>query len=303
MLLDERGRSAFLSVAHHGSIGRASIALGMSQPTLSRIIKRLEQHLGVPLFDRFASGVALTVYGEALLPFASRIDIEEKHAFDEIGRLRSGTAGVLRIGAAPSLGISLLPAIFHQLLGENPDLRIEMMEGTAEVLVPALTGRRIDVVVASMLAATEDIQQLDIYIEDTGSVIAATDHPIRTRGPLGMNDLHETPWVLPPRGTEPRLAFENMVRNCGMTPPHISVETWSVSMMKALVTDSGFLSWLPRPLYSVEERAGFVAPLDVPGMEVQRRSFIYRRRLGLVPPAVVRFLEVARASLKRCAAA
>lgn len=296
MLLDERERTAFLSVAQHGSIGRASAALGMSQPTLSRIIKRLERHLGVPLFDRFASGVALTAYGEALMPFASRIESEASHAQDEIGRLKSGTAGVLRIGSAPSLGITVLPAIFSKMIAETPDLRIEMMEGTAEILEPALISRKIDVVMASDLKDDEDIQKLDIHIEDTGAVIAATDHPVREKGMLTMNDLLDLPWVLPPAGTEPRAAFLKVLNARGLKVPHIAVETWSISMMKALVMESGFISWLPRPIYSVEERAGFIAALNVPGMEVKRRSFAYRRRLGLVPPAVVRFLEIARGS-------
>ncbi|MBT2188236.1 LysR family transcriptional regulator [Sphingobium nicotianae] len=298
MLLDDRERSAFLSVASHGSIGRASTALGMSQPTLSRIIKRMEQNLGVPLFDRFASGVALTVYGESLLPFASRIDLEEKHARDEIGRLRSGTAGVLRIGSQPSLGIAFLPPIFGRMIQEAPDLRIEMMEGTADLLTPALTGRKIDVVVGD-IPEEEDVQKLDVFIEDTGSVIAAVDHPIRAKGELTMADLTGLPWVLPPRGSDPRIAFERYLVGLGIAPPHIAVETWSVSMMKALITDSGFVSWLPRTIYAAEDRAGLIAPLNVPGMDVVRRSFIYRRRIGLVPPAVVRFLEIARAVLKR----
>ncbi|MBN8831797.1 MAG: LysR family transcriptional regulator [Sphingomonadales bacterium] len=295
MLLDERERIAFLSVASHGSIGRASAALGMSQPTLSRIVKRLEQHLGVPLFDRFASGVALTVYGEALLPFASRIELEANHAQDEIGRLKRGTAGVLRIGAAPSLGSAFLPAILNRMVKETPDLRVEMIEGTAEILEPALIGRRIDVVMAGELSDAEDIQKLDICFEDHGAVIAAADHPVRAKERLVMADLLDQPWVLPPGGTEPRLAFESYLTGIGIKPPHIAVETWSVPMMKALVTDSGFISWLPSSLYSVEERAGFILPLDIPGMTVRRRSYVYRRRMGLVPPAVVRFLEVARA--------
>jgi DNA-binding transcriptional LysR family regulator len=298
MLLDERERAAFLSVAHHGSIGRASAALGISQPTLSRIVKRLEQHLGVPLFDRFASGVALTAYGEALLPFANRIDVESQHAQDEISRLRSGTAGVLRIGSQPSLGIAFLPPILGQMIEENPDLRIEMMEGTGDLLGPALVGRKIDVVVGE-IAEDEDIQKLDIFIEDTGAVIAATGHPIREKGNVDMADLADLPWVLPPRGSDPRVAFERYCANRGLKPPHIAVETWSVSMMKALIADSGFISWLPRTLYAVEDRAGLIAPIEVPGMAVLRRSYIYRRRLGLVPPAVVRFLEIARVVSKR----
>jgi DNA-binding transcriptional LysR family regulator len=295
MLLDERLVEAFLGVAKHGSIGRAAEALNFSQPTLSRMIKRLEQHLGVPLFDRFAAGVTLTVYGEALLPFADRIDVEGARARDELKRLRSGAAGALRIGSSPSFGIAFLPAVFARLTAENPALRIEVLEGVAQVLEPALLNRRVDVVISSDLVENEDVQRLDLSFGDTGGVIAGTDHPVRRKSPVTMADLMAYPWVMPPTDSEPRRAFQRILSTLGLKPPHIAVETWSVSMMTALVANSGFISWVPRALYLVEEKAGLIAAVDYPDLEVERRMFVFRRRLGLVPPAVVRFLEVARA--------
>jgi len=295
MAFDDRLRDAFLAVAKHGSIGRAADALNMSQPTLSRMIKRLELRLGVPLFDRFASGVALNVYGEALLPFARRIELESIHALDEIDRLRSGSIGVLRIGSAVSIGISFLPAVIHQLTAENPQLSIELVEGVQDVVEPALLNREVDVVIAFDLPENDDIERLDLFFSDYGSVIASPDHVVRQRGPLTMADLTDFPWVMPPDGSQPRRGFERVLAGCGAKSPHITVETWSVEMMKALVVNSGFLCWLPHAVYAVEEAAGLIGELDVKGMTVPRRTSIYRRRHGLVPPVVRRFLEIVRA--------
>jgi len=294
MPFDNRLRDAFLAIATHGSIGRAAEALNLSQPTLSRMIKRLEQRLGVPLFDRFASGVTLNVYGEALLPFASRMDIESSHALDEIERLRTGSLGVLRIGTAVSVGIHLLPPIFHRMVRENPNLRIEVLEGVQDTLEPALLNRQVDIIIATELPDSEDMTRLDITFTDYGAVIASPDHPLRQRGALTISDLHDASWVLPPRGSQPRRGFERVISGLGGQPPPIVVETWSASMMKALVADSGFLSWLPQPLYAVEEKAGLIAELDVAGMRTPRRMYMYRRSRGLVPPVARRFLELAR---------
>jgi DNA-binding transcriptional LysR family regulator len=295
MAFDDRLRDAFLAVARHGSVGRAADALNMSQPTLSRMIKRLEQRVGMPLFDRFASGVALNIYGEALLPFARRIEIESSHALDEIDRLRSGSMGVLRIGSAVSIGISFLPEVVHRLTAENPELRIELVEGVQDVVEPALLNRKVDVVISIDLAESEDIERLDLYFSDYGSVIASPDHPVRQHGPLTMADLADMRWVMPPEGSQPRRGFERVIASCGGKTPPITVETWSVEMMKALVVNSGFLSWLPHPLYAFEQTAGLISELEVEGMTVPRRMWIYRRRHGLVPPAVRRFLEIVRA--------
>jgi len=294
MPFDDRTRDAFLTIATLGSIGRAAEALNMSQPTLSRMVKRLETRLGVPLFDRFASGVTLNVYGEALLPFANRIDIEANHAVDEIERLRTGSMGVLRIGSAVSVGMHLLPPIFHRMTTENPNLHIEMLEGVQDTLEPALLNRQVDIIISTELPPNDDMMKMDLRFSDYGSVIAAPDHPVRQRGPLTVADLADVPWVMPPHGTQPRRGFERVLAEVGAKPPRIAVETWSTSMMKALVADSGFLSWLPHPIYAVEERAGLVADLEVAGMTVQRTSYMYRRSRGLMPPAVTRFLEIAR---------
>jgi DNA-binding transcriptional LysR family regulator len=294
MAFDDRLRDAFLATATHGSIGRAAEALNVSQPTLSRMIKRLEQRLGVPLFDRFASGVTTNVYGEALLPFATRIDIEAKHAIDEIERLRTGSVGVLRIGSAISVGIHFLPPIFQVMTSENPGLRIEVLEGVQDTLEPALLGRQVDIIIAPDLPPKEDMTKLDLTFTDYGSVIASPDHHVRQRGPLTIADLTDVPWVMPPHGSHPRRGFERIIAEIGGKPPHIAVETWSASIMKALVAESGFLSWLPHPLYEVEEQAGLISDLEVAGMTVARRMYLYRRSRGLVPPVVRRFLEVAR---------
>lgn len=294
MPFDNRLRDAFLAIATHGSIGRAADALNLSQPTLSRMIKRLEQRLGVPLFDRFASGVTLNVYGEALLPFASRMDIESSHALDEIERLRTGSLGVLRIGTAVSVGIHLLPPIFHRMTRENANLRIEVMEGAQDTLEPALLNRQVDIIISTDLPPSDDMTRLDIVFTDYGAVIASPDHPLRAREGLTVADLHEAPWVLPPRDTQPRRGFERVIARLGGTPPPITVETWSAPMMKALVAESGFLSWLPQPLYEFEQKAGLIAELDVAGMKTPRRMYMYRRSRGLVPPVARRFLEIAR---------
>ncbi len=295
MPFDDRLRDAFLAVAHHGSIGRASEALNLSQPTLSRMIKRLEQSLKVPLFDRFASGVTLNAYGEALLPFIDRIGLEAAHALDEIERLRTGSIGVLRIGSAPSVGISMLPGIFRQMTEQNPLLKIELLEGVQDVLEPALLNRKVDIFLATELPDNEEIERLDTDFVDEGSVLTSPSHPIRSKPSVSIADLSDLLWVMPPESSLPRRNFTNIIlAHNGGRPPRVAIETWSVSMMKALVSRSGYISWLPRSLCAVEEKAGLIAPLDVPGLTIPMRMYAYRRKRGLVPPAVRRFLELLR---------
>ena len=83
MATDYRHLDVFLAVVQEGSLGRAAQALNRSQPAVSKAIKRLEESLEVPLFERDARGMIPTVYGEALLAHAELIASEAERARDD----------------------------------------------------------------------------------------------------------------------------------------------------------------------------------------------------------------------------
>src|ERR687894_1435188 len=80
----------FLVVAREGNVTAAAQRLGISQPALTKSIRRLEEECGAPLFDRHTRGVSLTLYGKALLRHARLIDTECRFATSEIEALRHG---------------------------------------------------------------------------------------------------------------------------------------------------------------------------------------------------------------------
>src|SRR3990172_3061867 len=92
----------FNAVARHGSFSAAARALGMTQPGLTKAVRRLETSLECTLFSRLQRGVALTEQGQALLRHAGLLDVHLQDARDEVRALARGAVGVLRIGAGPS---------------------------------------------------------------------------------------------------------------------------------------------------------------------------------------------------------
>ena len=75
MAFDLYQLNAFTTVVETGSLGRAALALNVTQPALSRTIKRLEEHVGAPLFERHSKGMQLTDIGRALLPHATLLQV------------------------------------------------------------------------------------------------------------------------------------------------------------------------------------------------------------------------------------
>ena len=105
MALDPRQLRAFLTIVRSGSLGLAAETLHVTQPALSRIIRRLETQLGVQLFERRSTGMELTSFGQALLPHATVLSEEAALAIEQINSLRGLGHGTLRIGAIGSVAI------------------------------------------------------------------------------------------------------------------------------------------------------------------------------------------------------
>ena len=99
---------AFLETADAGALSRAARALGISQPSLTVQIQRLEKHLGTPLFTRHGRGVVLTDAGKALYPRARRILEEVRATEDAVRRQHDESAETLTIGAIPTVAPYLL---------------------------------------------------------------------------------------------------------------------------------------------------------------------------------------------------
>jgi DNA-binding transcriptional LysR family regulator len=292
MTLDPRQLSAFLAVVQNGSLGRATEALHMTQPALSRTIRRLELQLGAELFERHSTGMDLTTYGQALLPYAKLLSAEAANAVEEINALRGFSRGVVRVGAVGSAANMLLPAAVQRLLKRWPGLRVQITEAIDDQLAVALVHNDIDLAIAGTIPETETIVRIvEHEFQDTYRVIAGVDHPLQSRSGLTARDLLDHPWVMPPQEATPRRQFIQIMRELGLESPTAAVETRSVGTIMKLIVGNQFLGWMPEPLYATFETAGLVRPLPIDAMIFKRHFFIYRRRRGVLPPAALKLLE------------
>src|SRR5258708_5519294 len=126
----------FLAVANEGSISAACTRLAVTQPALTKSIQRLETQLGVKLFERLPRGMALTPYGNTLLPHARRIEAECRFAEVEMQAFRGGRSGRLRVGAGPYFGAALVPGAIARLQERYPKLDVEIMVVVNDVILP-----------------------------------------------------------------------------------------------------------------------------------------------------------------------
>jgi LysR family hydrogen peroxide-inducible transcriptional activator len=135
----------FQAVAEAGSFSQAARRLGLSQPTLSIQVARLEQHLGTPLFQRRRDGVTLTETGRRLLEHSrellSRVEEMEQVLRSELQE----PSGDLRIGCVHSVGIYLLPEALAALMERYPKVHPTIRSEHSQVVLDLLKAGEIDV--------------------------------------------------------------------------------------------------------------------------------------------------------------
>ena len=293
MALDPRQLRAFLAIVRCGSLGLAAESLHVTQPALSRIVRRLEDQRGVQRFERRTTGMELTTFGQALLPHATVLSEEAAVALEQINSLRGLGHGTLRVGAVGSIAETLLPAVLERMLSQWPKLHIQITEAVEDVIEVALTHNTIDVAICGTLPESDEIMQVaEAKFTDRHAVISAANHPLQKRRGLTIRDVLNVPWVMPSSDAEPRRQFNALMASLGVTPPRVVVESRSPNVIKAMIAQTGYLGWLPEPLFATEQQAGLIRPLPLKEMASQRKFFVYRRRRSVMPPPLSKFLEI-----------
>jgi DNA-binding transcriptional LysR family regulator len=280
--LELRNIEYFLAVAAEGSMRAAAKKLGLTQPALTKAMRRLEDEAGVSLFDRRSRGVSLTVYGQCFLRHARNIRAGMADAECEIQALRNGTSGLVRVGAGPSWQTRVLPEAIARFRHSRPDVQLRVLGGTDDVLKAELRGGTLDLVVAAMPEGAEapDLEGRPL-LEDEYRVIADKDHPLHAAPDATLGALLDYPWILPNPQTFLVRRLAVMMRANGLTPPRPMIETDIIRLKLELMRGSPYLSF-----HAVDhlETTGVpeIRPLPMQGASWLRSAGIITRR-GIEP--------------------
>jgi LysR family transcriptional regulator, hydrogen peroxide-inducible genes activator len=152
------------AVAELKHFGRAAERCGVSQPALSEQVRKLEAHLGMPIFERTKRRVAVTAQGEVLLMHIDRILAEARHLL-ALGQQSTDLAGILQLGAIETLGPYYLPAVLALLRDELPDVSLRLTENRTSALVERLRHGALDVILAVMAPDMPGLSHQVIFFE------------------------------------------------------------------------------------------------------------------------------------------
>ncbi|MFK4003351.1 LysR substrate-binding domain-containing protein [Qipengyuania sp. NPDC077563] len=182
-------------VAEYGSFRRAAQAIGVNQSTLTRRVQLLERRLGIILFERKRTGVALTPLGSHFLQEA-RIGAEQLHrAVKELASLRAGHEGQLRIGLMGTLVQGPLPELLASFRTSYLGVKIRVEEASFDDNVAGISRGRLDIAFVIGEPQIEGCDAIRIW-EEPLLVAAPVEHPIAKNAAVRWRDLADETFLV-----------------------------------------------------------------------------------------------------------
>ncbi|MDQ0380225.1 LysR family transcriptional regulator [Amycolatopsis thermophila] len=207
----------FLAVAETRHFTRAAERAFVAQPSLSKQVRALEDELGAPLFSRARGNVGLTPAGEALLPIARRIVAEVDTARLAVGELVGLRRGRVRVGATPSLCVTVFAEVLHRFHRDYPGIELVVEESGSKDLARALTQGELDlaVLIASERADEAALTSVPLLSE---RLVVASPADVDLGGTITLGELRDRPLVMFREGYDLRDTTLQACRAAGFRP-------------------------------------------------------------------------------------
>lgn len=256
--MDLRTLRAFVEVVRQGGFSPAAKALFVTQPTISKAIRQLEDELGIPLLDRHGHRITPSAAGDIVFRHASRMLALRDELKAELQDLAGLARGTLKIGL-PLVGSSLLFApLFTRYRQQHPGIDIQLSEHGSLQLETLLRAGQLELA-ASLLPIADDFD-FQVVRREPLMVLMPASHPLAGRATLRLNDLRDEPLVLQESG----FVMHRMVRQaCAQRgfEPTIAAQSSQVEFLIALVASGLGLAFLPRLVIDKPRQTGLAAVL------------------------------------------
>ncbi|CZF79336.1 HTH-type transcriptional regulator CynR [Grimontia celer] len=231
--MDIRQLRYFVCVAEHKNFTRAARQLNIAQPALSIAIKKLEQSIALPLFDRNERQVHLTHEGEILLPHAHRVLQQVEDANTAMAELRGLQKGEVRVGVPGMLGSYFFPSILMGFKSRYPDLKLSVVEAGTQSIRQMLLDGELDIGVIHNQDVPSALETTHL-ISSQMVAVTSTDHPLAERRSISFQEFFNEELVMFKKGYFHR-EFVDRICATHKISPQLSFETNLLAMILNIV--------------------------------------------------------------------
>lgn len=296
--LDRRLRLSLLravdAAVTHGSLLKASAALGVSQPALTKSLHELEELLGLRLFERHPRGVHPTAAGTVFVRSARRVLAELRRLDEDLDEL-SGPGGTVALGALPVAAAGVLPGALARLKAAQPGAKVRLHQGRTEELLPLLASGELDLIVGRLYepAVPDGFAREPLWTEPI-SVLARAGHPVFSREAVSVEELRRYELVLPTVTQRVGQEIEQLLQLLDLAPAS-PLRSSSYGFTREMLLATDLIAVMPRLMMAGDLLRGAlrVVPLPIPAPDRPAGLILPRDRA--LPQAGRAFVDCLRA--------
>lgn len=288
--MDLKQLQTFQVLSEELNFTRAADKLGYTQSCITQHIKKLEEELGVLLFDRIGKRVTLTEAGSSLVPYAAQL-IKLSRNFQEFSKEVTGETGSIRIGICDSLCIEKMPAIIKVFKKAYPNVDIYLKILKCSKFIDELRENKIDL--AYTIGYLNKIPEIRYTAETVEQILVLTapSASLASKESLEAKDFDGVPLIMAEPAAYYRRNFLNDLERNGIVPK-IVIETESIQAIKNLTECGLGVCILPKAAAGTELHDGKLVPLDYT-CDYDIRSQIIWHRDKWLSPIMKEFIQIA----------
>jgi DNA-binding transcriptional LysR family regulator len=273
----------FQAIARHQHLTRAARELGVTQPALSAMLKKLEKHVGTPLVHRSGRGVALTEPGKAFLAHAEEAIRRAEQAVQIAREMAGLQQGHIRVGAGATATGYILPRVIGAMRQVHPGLRFYIREAGSAAVAEAVASGELDLGIVTLPVHTTDDRAVTTrpLIDDDLRLIVPPGHGLAGKRSFRWSDLAGQPVVAFEAGSAVRELIDAAALAAGVELT-VVMELRSIEAIRAMVA-AGI-------------GVGLVSRFAIPASEgLTCRDSDLKRKLAIIKPAGRRLSPAAEA--------
>lgn len=230
--MDLAALRAFVKVAELRNISQAALALGVTQPTVSRTIAALEREFQSPLFYRTGRGVSLTEVGEAAVAKVRSILISSDQLVTEMRDLGHAPSGNVTVALLPSFMRAVAADLFDEVKQKYPGVVVRMLEGFTVQNEDWLSDGRADI---ALVARYRDVGSNHDVLTASNLMLVGNPRRGSADTPLKFRELAKVPLVLPTAPNGLRVQMDDVARRLRV-PLQVVSEANSLEAQKAIIS-------------------------------------------------------------------
>ncbi len=277
MALAFRDIEYLLAVVRTGGMSRAAEACGVTQPALTKAVRRVEAEFGLQLFERTPRGMVLTASGHQVLESMRRLQTDYANTMMLADEMRAHRSGLLRIGVTDTTATSRVAPALAALLVQRPGLRVRVAYGRSDELAAKVREGELDLaLVPAYEGQPLDGELLQIDNDPMAGLVRA-GHPLLTNSHVALADVVPYGWIAGSSTSAAYKAIGEIFGRQQLPAPRIVIEVPHASeLVLEIIASTDLVTLVPRSFMD-HAAAGRFMLLPVPQLHVARTVVLLTR--------------------------